>query len=88
MTRKDARECAFKFIFEYEVQREDKDELLSQFFGLNPDAEDQQEYISSLVDTIVENIRQIDMLIAENSQSRSHERISRVSLASLRVSLA
>ena len=48
MTRKDARECAFKFIFEYEVQREDKDELLLQFFGLNPDAEDKQEYISSL----------------------------------------
>ena len=88
MTRKDARECAFKFIFEYEVQREDKDELLLQFFGLNPDAEDKQEYISSLVDTVLENIRQIDMLIAENSQSRSHERISRVSLAALRVGLA
>ena len=88
MTRKDARECAFKFTFEYEVQREDKDELLLQFFGLNPDAEDKQEYISSLVDTVLENIRQIDMLIAENSQSRSHERISRVSLAALRVGLA
>lgn len=88
MTRKDARECAFKFIFEYEVQREDKEELLSQFFGLNPDAEDKQEYISSLVNTIVENIAQIDMLISENSQIRAHERISKVSLAVLRVGLA
>lgn len=88
MTRKDARECGFKFIFEYEVQREAEDELLSQFFGLNPEAEDQQEYISSLVNIILENIEQIDMLIAENSKSRVHERISRVSLAALRVGLA
>jgi len=88
MTRKDARECGFKFIFEYEVQREDKDELLAQFFGLNPDAEDQQDYIEKLVDLVLDNIEQIDMLIAENSKSRVHERISKVSLAALRIGLA
>lgn len=88
MTRKDARECVFKFIFEYEVQREDKDELLAQFFDLNPDSEAQRKYITALVDMVISNIEQIDMLIAENSKSRVHERISRVSLASLRVGLA
>ena len=88
MTRKDARECGFKFIFEYEVQREDKDELLAQFFGLNPDAEDQQDYIGELVSLVLDNIEQIDMFISENSKSRVHERISRVSLAALRIGLA
>lgn len=88
MTRKDGRECGFKFIFEYEVQREDKDELLSQFFDLNPDIEDQKEYIETLVDLVVSNIDQIDMLIAENSTSRAHGRISKVSLAALRLGIA
>lgn len=88
MTRKDARECAFKFIFEYEVQREEKNELLSQFFELNHEAEEQKEYISAVVDSVLENIEQIDMFIAENSKNRVHERISKVSLASLRVAIA
>ena len=88
MTRKDARECGFKFVFEYEVQRDDKDELLSQFFALNPDTEDKQDYIKKLVDSVLDNISQIDMLIAENSKSRAHDRISKVSLAALRIGLA
>lgn len=88
MTRKDARECGFKFVFEYEVQREGKDELLSQFFALNPDTEDKQDYIKELVDSVLDNISQIDMLIAENSKSRAHDRISKVSLAALRIGLA
>ena len=88
MTRKDARECAFKFIFEYEVQRENENELLEQFFGLHPETEDQQEFIKELVDLVLDNIEQIDMLISENSKNRVHDRISRVSLAALRVGLA
>ncbi len=88
MTRKDARECVFKFIFEYEVQRDEKEELLSMFFSLNPAAEEQAEYIKELSDCILDNINQIDMLIAENSKNRVHDRISRVSLAALRVGLA
>ena len=88
MTRKDARECGFKFIFEYEVQRENEDELLEQFFGLNPDTEDQQEFIKELVDMVLNNIEQIDMFISENSKNRVHDRISKVSLAALRVGLA
>lgn len=88
MTRKDARECVFKLIFEYEVQREEKDELFSQFLGLNPDAKEHGEYIKTLSDSVVDNIAQIDMLIAENSKNRVHDRISKVSLASLRVGLA
>ncbi|MBR2499746.1 MAG: transcription antitermination factor NusB [Clostridia bacterium] len=88
MTRKQGREYGFKFIFEYEVQREDSLELLSQFFDLNPDIEDQKEYIEKLADMVISNITQIDMLISENSKTRTHERISRVSLAALRVGLA
>ncbi len=88
MTRKQGREYGFKFIFEYEVQREDYKELLSQFFDLNPDIEDQKEYIKELADKVISNIAQIDMLISENSKSRTHERISRVGLAALRVGLA
>ena len=88
MKRKDARECVFKLIFEYEVQRGEFDELTSQFFSLNPDADKQEEYIKATVSLVLDNINQLDMLIAENSKSRVHDRISRVSLASLRVGLA
>lgn len=88
MTRKDGREYGFKFIFEYEVQREDESELLSQFFDLNPDIENQKEYIKGLVDVIVTNLNQIDMLISENSKTRAHGRISKVSLAALRIGIA
>lgn len=88
MTRKDGREYAFKFIFEYEVQQDDKNELLSQFFDLNPDIENQKEYIEKLTEVVFSNLDQIDMLIADNSKSRVHGRISRVSLASLRIGLA
>lgn len=88
MTRRDGREYSFKFIFEYEVQREDAGELLSQFFDLNPEIEDQKEYIEELTEKVISNIAQIDMLISENSTTRAHERISRVGLAALRVGLA
>ena len=64
MTRKDGREYAFKFIFEYEVQQDDKNELLTQFFDLNPDIENQKEYIEKLTEVVFSNLDQIDMLKA------------------------
>lgn len=88
MTRKEARESGFKFLFEYEVQKGKMPDELEQFYGLNPEAETQKEYIDSIIAMTIENLDQIDMLIAENSKNRVHGRISKVSLAALRIGIA
>lgn len=87
MTRKEARETVFKLLFEYEVQKSDANEILERYYDINSTKGSQTDYIDNLVRTSLSNIDQIDMLISDNSKTRSHVRISRVSLAALRVGL-
>ena len=88
MTRKEARDNGFKIIFEYEFQKLSADALLSLFYELNPDSTKKQiEYLNNLVEMTLKNREEIDSLIAKYAKGWSLERISKVSLAALRIGL-
>lgn len=83
MNRREARENAFKLLFQYKFQPADIEELLARFFEEN-DAGNQQEYIRAAVEGTIANISEIDAKIAESS-GRDFARVSAVSLAVLRL---
>jgi len=87
MTRKEARDNGFKIIFEYEFQKLTAQELLSLFYDLNPDESCQTEYLNNLVKVTLAHREEIDGTIAKFAKGWTLERISKVSLAALRVGL-
>lgn len=87
MTRKEARDNGFKIIFEYEFQKLTAQELLSLFYDLNPSESCQTEYLNNLVKVTLAHREEIDGTIAKFAKGWTLERISKVSLAALRVGL-
>lgn len=87
MTRKEARDNGFKIIFEYEFQKTGAQELLSLFYELNPDVTAQTDYLDTLVKTTLDKLPEIDAMIEGNARGWTLERISKVSLAALRIGI-
>lgn len=88
MTRKEAREYCFKLMFEYEVQKNDTQTMLSYFEENDLSPGKQAEYVERLLNTAVENIAAIDEVIEKNSKGWRKSRLPRVTLAILRVAVA
>lgn len=86
MTRKESREQAFILLFEYSFLKCSRDELLE----LATEAENytEDEFCSSVVGFAVDNISLIDEKIEGLSKGWRAERLSRVTLAALRLALA
>ncbi len=87
MTRKEAREAGFIIIFESEFQKLDADQLLELYYTYRNEVEGQQEYLENLVRTTLEHLSEIDKLIEEHAQGWSLARLSKVSLAALRIGI-
>ena len=86
MTRKESREQAFILLFEYSFLKCSRDELLE----LATEAENytEDEFCSRVVGFAVDNISLIDEKIEGLSKGWRAERLSRVTLAALRLALA
>ena len=85
MTRKQAREETFIWIFEKQFNNssvEDILELASQVRDLKPD-----EYVNKVFFGVFDNLEFIDNEISQNSVGWSIERISKTALALLRLSI-
>ena len=85
MTRKEAREQAFFLIFEKSFRDEEVNELIAtaqeaREFG-------QDEYIESTVAGVFENIEDIDNIISNNISGWKINRLSKVTLALLRLAI-
>ena len=84
MNRYDARENAFALIFcthfQKELTLEEILELYLETMEIEPD-----EYFNSLISTAYEHLEEIDALIEQNLNNWSLRRISKVSLAALRL---
>ncbi len=87
MTRKEAREAGFIIIFEYEFQKLDADALLELYYTYRSDVDSQKDYLENLVRTTLAHLLEIDALIEANAQGWSISRLSKVSLAALRVGI-
>ena len=85
MTRKEAREEAFILIFEKIFSKDSTQEILQtalEVRDLEPD-----EYIQKVFFGVYDHIEEIDRLISENAVGWKIDRISRTSLAVMRLAI-
>lgn len=87
MTRKEAREAGFIIVFEHEFQKLDADSLLELYYNYREEVEGQKEYLENLVRTTLLHLPEIDEKIEQNTRGWSLSRLSKVSLATLRVGI-
>ena len=85
MTRKEAREEAFILVFEKEFSSDSLEDILDidmQVRDIKPD-----EYIKTVFWGVFDNLQTIDKIISQNAVGWSINRISKTSLAILRLAL-
>ncbi|MBQ9915344.1 MAG: transcription antitermination factor NusB [Clostridia bacterium] len=87
MTRKEAREAGFIIIFEYEFQKLSAEELLELYYTFRDDIGNQKEYLENLVRSTLDHLPAIDEQIEKNTKGWSISRLSKVSLAALRIGI-
>ena len=87
MTRKEARNRAFELIFEKEISGSDIDDIIAYAAECRDFSADEDGYILNAFRTTFDNIEKIDGLISENLSGWTIGRISKVSLAVLRLAV-
>lgn len=87
MNRSEARDMAFKFLYQVEVQKENNEEAINLFFENNEiKSEDAKKYILDVANGVSKNLENITELIKKNlKQDWKIERISKVTLAILKL---
>ena len=88
MTRREARTAVFTLIFQADFRRE---EPLSQVLQISQDEQEEpqeyNEYIRNVYYGVWEKLSELDELISQNAHGWKLSRISRVSLALLRLAI-
>lgn len=89
MNRTEARDMAFKFLYQVEVQKENNEEAINLFFDNNEiEKNDAKKYILDIANGVNENLENIIDLIRKNlKQDWKIERISKVTLAILKLAI-
>jgi len=89
MNRTEARDMAFKFLYQVEVQKENNEEIVNLYFENNEiENKEAQKYILGVANGVNENLENIIELIKKNlKQDWKIERISKVTLAILKLAI-
>lgn len=89
MNRTEARDMAFKFLYQVEVQKENSEEAIDLYFENNEiENKEAQKYILDIANGVNENLENIIELIKKNlKQDWKIERISKVTLAILKLAI-
>lgn len=87
MSRRTAREEAFKLLYQIDIQKEDKNVILNDYFLDREMDENDKNYIQDVVVGTVEHIDQINALIDEHSIGWKTNRISKVNQAIMRLAI-
>ncbi len=84
MKRSDARECAMKLVYEWEMGGDGGDDTRLNLLEIQPDDENKP-YVDELVAGVQAHADEVDRLISAHAIGWSLERITRVDLAILRL---
>ncbi|MGE5614165.1 MAG: transcription antitermination factor NusB [Bacillota bacterium] len=87
MGRRAAREMAMKLLFQFEFQKEDIESQKKLFFEEYSVPEKDKEYINNVVDGVLGNLAFIDKLIETHSKGWKINRISKIDLSIMRLSI-
>lgn len=88
MSRKEAREYAFLYIYQYEFVDENSIDNIGYFLEEYNVEDNQLEYFNSVIKLVNNNIKDIDDKILENLKGWSISRINKIDLAILRLAIA
>lgn len=100
MSRKNAREDTFRIIFESLINKMEPEEYLDRYFEevqkpvidednafINEPTGSDNDYVKTVVDGVLEKSEELDGIIKENLKGWDVSRISKVSVAALRLAL-
>ena len=100
MSRKNAREDTFRIIFESLINKMEPDEYLDRYFEevkkpvieeekafINEPTGSDNDYVKKVIDGVLGRQEELDSIIKENLKDWDVSRISKVSLAALRLAL-
>lgn len=88
MSRKKARDNAFKCIYELEFGRDENiEKILNNCYEENDNKPEEKEYISNVVKGVKENLAEIDSIILSKLKNWSLDRIAKIDLAILRLAI-
>ena len=88
MSRKKARDTAFKCIYQLQFDLSIKlDELITNNISNDSNSDTECEYINEVVVGVKENLQNIDSIILANLKDWTIERISKIDLAILRLAI-
>ncbi len=87
MGRKQAREGAISYIYQCDMNKEEDNGSLDLFLDNFQYSKSEADYIENIAKGINENMDRIDSLIEKNLQGWKLERLAKVDLAILRVSI-
>ena len=88
MSRKKARDNAFKCIYELEFGKDESlDKNLDNSYEENEDKPSEIEYIDMVVRGVKENLEEIDKIILSKLKNWSLDRIAKIDLAILRLAI-
>ncbi len=88
MSRKKARDNAFKCVYELEFGRDENiEKILENCYDENNSKPDEKEYIEVVLKGIKENLVEIDNIILSKLKNWSFDRIAKIDLAILRLAI-
>lgn len=87
MNRKDLREFAVKLFYQMDIHKSFDDENVREFIKYH-EIQTKDDYLLQVADLFLQNREQIDQLIEKNSKSWALNRIAKMDLSILRVSLS
>ncbi len=87
MGRRASRDIAMKLLYQLEIQKEDKEEQIEITLAENDLKKSDREYVLGVVKGVFDNLSYIDKVIDKYSKGWKINRISKVDLSILRLSV-
>jgi len=87
MGRRASREIAMKLLYQLEIQRDDREQQIVTALEENSVVEKDKQYIIEVVEGVFNNLSYIDKFIEKHSKGWKINRISKVDLSILRLSI-
>ena len=88
MSRKKARDNAFKCVYELEFgMKENLEKILENCYEENDNKPDEKDYIEKVLKGVKENLKEIDDIILSKLKNWSIDRIAKIDLAILRLAI-
>ena len=88
MSRKKARDNAFKCIYELEfIKDRNIDDILNNCYNENNNSKEEKDYIQMILKGVNDNLEHIDSIILSKLKNWSLDRIAKIDLAILRLAI-